>query len=222
MRFLAVNLGYLRVLRVCVGVSARVDSLILQWVVLEVNMLSVIPVLMGGQRGRGAYTRAGYFIRQRCASLVFIFRLVLGLEKSGALALTMFRLLFKLGIPPFHSWVMNVLPGLSLSSAVVVFTVQKFTPLVVLSHTGLGLWWLAVVIVASLVVLLVRAERVVSVYTVLFLSSVRNGMWLLRLVSFGWGWVIYLWVYSFMVASLVFTLKSIGLFSIGHIRGLPV
>ena len=199
--------------------SARVSSLIIQWIILEINMLRVIPLLLARNRRTRASRAIKYFIRQRLASLLFIIAALLGAEKIISVAIITIRLLFKLGIPPFHSWVITLLPGLNPIAVLIILTVQKFIPLIILSCIGFSRRWLALILGSRLVVLLTTIATT-SLYDILFLSSIRNGVWIVTLVSLTRWWVIFFIVYCLLVLRVVVLFNRLKIFSLSHIIAL--
>ena len=103
MIFITPLLGYGLMLFICIIVSLGVGDLFFQWVRLEVNILSVIPLLVIKIREDAVLNRLKYFISQRVASLVFILRILLGAGSGLSAVVVSVVVLFKMGIPPLHS-----------------------------------------------------------------------------------------------------------------------
>merc|ERR1711942_29411 len=102
-------LGFLLVICLCAFISARTRRIVLQWLCLEINILSFIPLLVRGGVSSDIIVGVKYFLSQRIASLLF-FRLVVLNISSIRIEIVIIRtILFKLGVPPFHSWLIRVL-----------------------------------------------------------------------------------------------------------------
>nr|YP_009442821.1 NADH dehydrogenase subunit 2 [Tadarida latouchei]ATP01299.1 NADH dehydrogenase subunit 2 [Tadarida latouchei]QJF46861.1 NADH dehydrogenase subunit 2 [Tadarida latouchei] len=113
------------------------------WIGFEMNMLTIIPMLMKKHNPRSTEAATKYFFTQATASMLLMLAVIINLMYSGqwtvmklsnptssiimTLALTM-----KLGLAPFHFWVPEVTQGIPLSSGLILLTWQKLAPLTVL------------------------------------------------------------------------------------------
>nr|WBP62657.1 NADH dehydrogenase subunit 2 [Ochotona thibetana]WBP62683.1 NADH dehydrogenase subunit 2 [Ochotona thibetana] len=116
---------------------------LLIWVGLEMNMLSIIPILTYKSNPRSTEAATKYFLTQATASMILMMAILLNLMYSGhwtilnpnnhippllmTIALTM-----KLGVAPFHFWVPEVAQGVNLKSSLLLLTWQKIAPLSIL------------------------------------------------------------------------------------------
>nr|WBP62553.1 NADH dehydrogenase subunit 2 [Ochotona thibetana] len=116
---------------------------LLIWTGLEMNMLSIIPVLTYKSNPRSTEAATKYFLTQATASMILMMAILLNLMYSGhwtilnpnnhipPLILTI-ALTMKLGVAPFHFWVPEVAQGVNLKSALLLLTWQKIAPLCIL------------------------------------------------------------------------------------------
>jgi len=72
----------------------------LQWVVLEINILRIIPLIIRRITADRISCGLKYFLSQGTASLILIFFFMVGVGVENIIQIV---LLLKLGIPPFHS-----------------------------------------------------------------------------------------------------------------------
>ncbi|YP_002000315.1 NADH dehydrogenase subunit 2 (mitochondrion) [Ochotona curzoniae] len=116
---------------------------LLIWVGLEMNMLSIIPILTYKSNPRSTEAATKYFLTQATASMILMMAILLNLMYSGhwtilnpnnhippfllTIALTM-----KLGVAPFHFWLPEVAQGVNLKSSLLLLTWQKIAPLSIL------------------------------------------------------------------------------------------
>nr|UNY33498.1 NADH dehydrogenase subunit 2 [Lepidurus apus apus] len=107
------------------------------WVGLELNLLSFIPIMV--TKNNQQLTEAGlkYFLIQALASVVFMFSALFSLfcfNNSSYLIIIilMMSLLLKLGAAPFHMWFPVVAEGLSWDKFLILSTIQKINPLLLL------------------------------------------------------------------------------------------
>nr|ASU92906.1 NADH dehydrogenase subunit 2 [Proechimys guyannensis] len=116
---------------------------LLMWIGLELSMLSIIPILMNKNNPRSTEAATKYFLTQATASMILLMSIIMTMMYSGqwsithsdnpviSMALTL-SLIMKLGLAPFHFWVMEVTQGTSLMSGMILLTWQKIAPLSIL------------------------------------------------------------------------------------------
>lgn len=117
-----------------------------------------------------------------------------GLFSTTAVAIP---LLLKLGLFPFYLWVPHVFRGLSFNSLIILSTIQKFPPLIVLSHIsfyGRVLAALLRIVVGSLGGVFLNNFK-----KILAFSSISHSGWIVFLTYFNSGWCLYLISYSFLI-----------------------
>lgn len=143
---------------------------------LEVNILSVIPLLVVKIREDSVLNGLKYFISQRAASLLFIARVLITSDFSAIVLVRRLAILFKLGIPPFHSWLLSILPNLGYVEMFILIRIQKFIPLMILRQLKVPGLMMRIIVGSTLIFLLLRLNKVGSLFILLFLSSRRNGL----------------------------------------------
>jgi len=204
----------------CVLLSMSSNRLFRQWVCLEMNMLCFIPILVRGLREQAILTGVKYFISQRLASMVFIIRILLTNRIIFVDAFIRLALIFKLGVPPFHSWLISVLTRIGYSRIFMLFTIQKFIPLFIISQIIFIELWLWVLILRLLGVILMTLNSIGSFYLLLILSGALNTIWMLRRVSKGGSWVGFLLTYRVVLGALIFGLAKTSVIKVNDVTGL--
>lgn len=170
-------------------------------------MLCIIPVLLGRASEDSIITGVKYFISQSSASVVFLISLILGNEFFITNALAIVAILFKLGVPPFHRWMLGIIFRINFIELLFILTLQKFTPLIILSQLGVREGILITSIVLRIILIITRININFSFHYMLFLSSVGNGMWIVvSLVTR--VWIIFLILYCIILAGVVIILVA--------------
>lgn len=186
----------------CIVGALRVERLFLQWVCLEVNMLCIIPVLLGSSTQDSIMCGVKYFISQRAASVSFLFSMLLIDSIRFLSIIAIASIIFKLGVPPFHRWIIGIIFNINLLEVFLVLTIQKFIPLIILSQLGINEIRLLVLMGISGFFIIVNVNSNLSLQFILFLSSVGNGIWILAgLIGQVWG--IFLTIYSVILLGAV-------------------
>nr|APC60957.1 NADH dehydrogenase subunit 2 [Pattonomys semivillosus] len=116
---------------------------LLMWAGLELSMLSIIPILMNKTNPRSTEAATKYFLTQATASMLLLLSIIMTMVYSGqwsiiysnnqilTLTLTL-SLIMKLGLAPFHFWVIEVTQGTPLLQGMILLTWQKIAPLSIL------------------------------------------------------------------------------------------
>nr|UNY85961.1 NADH dehydrogenase subunit 2 [Emoia kordoana] len=124
---------------------------LMAWIGLELNTLSIIPVISKHHHPRSTEATTKYFLTQAAASAMLLFASTMNAWHTGTwdisqltdqpacIMLTM-ALSMKLGLAPLHFWLPEVLQGTSLSTALIIATWQKLAPLALmfLTHNSLN------------------------------------------------------------------------------------
>lgn len=108
------------------------------WIGLEINLLSFIPFVIHGNEDLEVESIIKYFLIQSFGSciILFIYFYVTIYQISGFFIgfyiILIFSFILKMGIFPFHFWLVQVMRGISWISCIVLSVWQKLAPLLVL------------------------------------------------------------------------------------------
>lgn len=145
---------------------------ILEWVIIELIILSTIPLLISNKGFNGHQTATKYFLRQSPASLTILITFII--IKGGLSYFILFcRLIFKLGIPPFHGWVFRLLSGLSSKEMFVLLCVQKFPPITLIENL-VKLELLILLSASGIVFVLAYMNSICKLMYLLLMSSIAR------------------------------------------------
>nr|AAV86164.1 NADH dehydrogenase subunit 2 [Pyrilia caica] len=113
------------------------------WAGLEINTLSIIPMISKSHHPRAIEAATKYFLVQATASALLLFSSTINAQHTGqwditqltyppACTLLTIAIAIKLGLTPFHFWFPEVLQGSSLTTAMLLSTVMKLPPITLL------------------------------------------------------------------------------------------
>nr|ABU86372.1 NADH dehydrogenase subunit 2 [Uroplatus sikorae] len=116
---------------------------LLAWMSLELNMLSIIPLMMKSAHPRATEATIKYFIIQTLASTLIMFSSIINAWHTGQWTITYtpttlatttmaIAIMLKMGAAPTHLWYIEVLQGMTMNMALVITTWQKLAPLTLL------------------------------------------------------------------------------------------
>ena len=214
-------MGFIIVIMVCILGALSRGSLFLEWVCLEVNMMAVIPLLCSGYRETSMINRMKYFISQRVASLIFIITFLTNHETLIA-AFCSLAILFKIGIPPFHSWLVRIICNIKYFELFLLIRVQKFIPLAIISQFYVATEIFIVIALRTFLMLLFNLNLVSSIGVLFFLSARGNGLWVIRVAVKTELWLVFLVVYCFVVICSCALLSKFGVYKLGDLHFLKV
>nr|UXE55263.1 NADH dehydrogenase subunit 2 [Cnemaspis molligodai]UXE55264.1 NADH dehydrogenase subunit 2 [Cnemaspis molligodai]UXE55265.1 NADH dehydrogenase subunit 2 [Cnemaspis molligodai] len=116
---------------------------LLAWLALELNTLSVLPIIIKQHHPRATEAATKYFLTQAAAAALILFTGTMNAWQTGQWDITIsnttltttmitLALMLKLGLAPVHFWYPEVLQGSTLPAALLISTWQKIAPLTLL------------------------------------------------------------------------------------------
>nr|AIF79838.1 NADH dehydrogenase subunit 2 [Cnemaspis biocellata] len=116
---------------------------LIAWLGLELNTLSILPVIMKPNHPRATEASTKYFLVQTTAATMILLAGTLNTWQTGqwsithtlspcATALFTAAIMLKLGLAPTHLWYPDVLQGSTTNTALLLSTWQKVAPLTLL------------------------------------------------------------------------------------------
>nr|YP_009113414.1 NADH dehydrogenase subunit 2 [Ara glaucogularis]ADW41670.1 NADH dehydrogenase subunit 2 [Ara glaucogularis]AFI54878.1 NADH dehydrogenase subunit 2 [Ara glaucogularis]AGR33821.1 NADH dehydrogenase subunit 2 [Ara glaucogularis] len=117
------------------------------WVGLEINTLSIIPLISKSHHPRAIEATTKYFLVQAAASTLLLFSGMINAWYTGQWDITQLShppscillttaIATKLGLTPFHFWFPEVLQGSSFTTALLLSTAMKLPPTTILLITS--------------------------------------------------------------------------------------
>nr|ALV88671.1 NADH dehydrogenase subunit 2 [Heteronotia binoei] len=116
---------------------------LLAWLSLELNTLSILPVIMRSNHPRTTEAATKYFLVQTTAATLILLASTMNAWQTGSwdimqsfspLATTLITtaVMMKLAIAPAHLWYPEILQGSTMTTALIISTWQKIAPLTLL------------------------------------------------------------------------------------------
>nr|AIM45346.1 NADH dehydrogenase subunit 2 [Vireo brevipennis]AIM45347.1 NADH dehydrogenase subunit 2 [Vireo brevipennis] len=120
---------------------------IMAWAGLEINTLSILPLISKSHHPRAIEAATKYFLVQAAASTLVLFSGMTNAWHTGQWDITQLThpvscliltaaLSMKLGLVPFHFWFPEVLQGSPLTTGLILSTVMKLPPISLLFMTS--------------------------------------------------------------------------------------
>nr|AAN15918.1 NADH dehydrogenase subunit 2 [Tympanocryptis tetraporophora] len=113
------------------------------WLGLELNMISILPVIAKQKHPRSTEAATKYFLTQATASALMLFASTINAWQTGSwnimqlnnklsCVLMIAALTMKMGAAPAHFWLPEVMQGATLATALLITTWQKIAPITLL------------------------------------------------------------------------------------------
>nr|YP_010878895.1 NADH dehydrogenase subunit 2 [Sambus kanssuensis]WHE42534.1 NADH dehydrogenase subunit 2 [Sambus kanssuensis] len=202
------------------------NSWIGMWMGLEINLLSIIPLMNNSKNLMSSEASLKYFITQALASMFILLAALISTFKTMGSNLIicdlpnliiMSSLLTKMGAAPFHFWFPQVLEGLSWMNSFIMLTWQKIAPMIIMFYLPFS-QLIMLVMVTCLITSALMGLNQTSMRKILVYSSINHIAWMLSSLMFNeMIWLVYFSIYSIMNLMIIIILKKINLFQISQL-----
>nr|BCD33781.1 NADH dehydrogenase subunit 2 [Geothelphusa sakamotoana]BCD33783.1 NADH dehydrogenase subunit 2 [Geothelphusa sakamotoana]BCD33785.1 NADH dehydrogenase subunit 2 [Geothelphusa sakamotoana]BCD33786.1 NADH dehydrogenase subunit 2 [Geothelphusa sakamotoana]BCD33789.1 NADH dehydrogenase subunit 2 [Geothelphusa sakamotoana] len=178
------------------------------WIGLELNMLSFIPLITIKMNFYFSESALKYFLIQALGSTLFILSSCMFLsfpQMSPPLLLT--SLFLKLGSAPFHFWFPQVMSGLIWPQAIILMTLQKIPPMILISYLSMNSNLIQIISFSAILSAIIGALggfNTTQLRKILAFSSINHMSWMLISISISdTFWTFYFLFYSMISLSIV-------------------
>ena len=198
-----------------VFISLRVNSNFLIWILLELNMIRFLPIISSKEHIE-IENSIKYFLIQRWASVIFLIRFfLLNLFLNNMYILIIFRIFMKLGVTPFHIWFISILKTRSLFILIILSTIQKIIPLIILSNLSIKFEILYIIIFFNILTFLIILSRIININKILAVSSMINIIWILFRIIFSLKLIfLFIIIYLFLLIGIyiIYNIYNLNIF----------
>nr|AAL65955.1 NADH dehydrogenase subunit 2 [Contopus virens]AAL65956.1 NADH dehydrogenase subunit 2 [Contopus virens] len=195
---------------------------IMAWTGLEINTLAILPLISKSHHPRAVEASTKYFLIQATASTLLLFSSMINAWFTGQWDITQLThplscmlltaaISMKLGLVPFHFWFPEVLQGSSLMTSLLLATVMKFPPTILLFLTSPSLN-------PTLLLTMAIASAALGGWMGLNQTQIRKIMAFSSISHLGWMTIILIYspkltlitfyLYSLTTAAIFFTLET--------------
>nr|YP_010693801.1 NADH dehydrogenase subunit 2 [Photinus signaticollis]WCD24468.1 NADH dehydrogenase subunit 2 [Photinus signaticollis] len=200
------------------------------WIGLEINALSIIPILINQKNKISSEAAIKYFFTQAIASTVIMFAIITMMSQFNqstkmlsdwAMMIMNSSFLMKMGMAPFHFWFPEVLEGLSWMNSLLMLTWQKIAPMILLMYNIEFMNFIILAIIFSMIVSGLMAINQISLRKIMAYSSINHMGWMLSsMITSKLIWLIYLSIYVIMTISIILILNFMNIFFISQLSSL--
>nr|WVD57207.1 NADH dehydrogenase subunit 2 [Dermestes vorax] len=192
------------------------------WMGLEINLLSIIPLMSSTKNSLQSEAAMKYFITQSIASMILLFSIIIimandiminSLMLPNQMLIMNSAILMKMGAAPFHFWFPEIIEGLSWMNSFILMTWQKIAPMVILMNSMKTTFLITIVIIFSMVISGIMGINQTSIRKILAYSSINHVGWMISsLLVWQSIWFIYISIYTLISFNMIMILKTLNIF----------
>nr|AND96380.1 NADH deshydrogenase subunit 2 [Onthophagus schwaneri] len=195
------------------------------WLGLEINLLSIIPLMSNIKNPMATEAAMKYFITQAMASTIFLFSITLISMNSfffmnDFILTSIFysSLFIKMGAAPFHFWFPEIMEGLTWSTSFIMLTWQKIAPLTLVTYSNFNnLNYLILIIIFCTIISGIMGINQTNMRKILAYSSINHLSWMLAsMLFFETIWIYYFIIYTIINFNIIIILKKFNIFHINQ------
>nr|QFU28805.1 NADH dehydrogenase subunit 2 [Curtos costipennis] len=200
-------------------ISISAYSWVGMWIGLEINLLSIIPIIMN-KNILSSESSIKYFITQTLASTFIMMSIIMMMWKLNFYSNMMTNnpmilimnssLLLKMGMAPFHFWFPEVLEGLNWFYCMIMLTWQKIAPMMLMMFNSKSILFYSIIIITGMTISVFMSFNQISMRKLMTFSSINHMSWMLTTMLLEKTiWIIYFLIYSIITITITITLKNI-------------
>nr|WCQ78442.1 NADH dehydrogenase subunit 2 [Agriotes sp. GTI-106] len=219
---------FLSTLMMSTMISISSYSWLGMWLGLEINLLSIIPLMQNQKNMLSAESSIKYFVTQAIASTMILMSMIMMMNKTSMTSSTFIQstfmltmnssLLTKMGMAPFHFWFPEVMEGLDWMNCLLVLTWQKIAPMVLLMYNMSFTMFMSIIIISSMIISGIMGVNQVSLRKIMAYSSINHMGWMIStMMIMETIWMYYFLIYTLISINVVMILKLMKLFFLNQL-----
>nr|QIV24640.1 NADH dehydrogenase subunit 2 [Brephilydia jejuna] len=183
------------------------------WIGLEINLLSIIPLLSNSNNLYPSESALKYFITQAMASTILLFAIVSSINLNDFISTSLNHywfmifnsaILTKMGAAPFHAWFPEVMEGLSWMNCLIMLTWQKLAPMVILMYNMNMTTFLSAIIIFSTIISGILGLNQISLRKIMAYSSINHIGWMISsMLNSQTIWFMYFVIYTIITVNII-------------------
>nr|UPL65907.1 NADH dehydrogenase subunit 2 [Pilophorus typicus] len=202
------------------------NSWIGMWMGMEINLMSFIPLMFSSKNKSFSQSTMMYFLIQSLASMMFIVitlnnKYMFMLNNYSA-SMMLMSMMMKMGMPPFHFWLPEILNKMNWMMCFILLTWQKIIPIYVTSMIINLDNKFKMLICLSVIVGALGGVNQTSTRKLMTYSSISHLGWMIICASIHKkSWMIYMMLYSILMMLLTTMMHQYNIMFINQMNIFP-
>nr|QQQ88542.1 NADH dehydrogenase subunit 2 [Hyalella sp. 30-5C] len=198
------------------------NSWFIVWVGLEMNLIFFVPLMLSKTNKYSSEASIKYFLVQSFTSVLIISSsLILSESHLMAECILLSAIFLKTGSAPFHQWLPSLVEGLSWGCLMILFILQKISPLLLVSFLlkeAFSYNLMYTVIIACATIGSIGGLMSVSLRKIMAYSSISHMSWVLSsMLLSNFGWVSYYFMYSLVLMCSLNVFNTMKMYTINQL-----
>nr|YP_010736936.1 NADH dehydrogenase subunit 2 [Chinaocerus tubulatus]WEP24823.1 NADH dehydrogenase subunit 2 [Chinaocerus tubulatus] len=188
-----------------VVLSLSSNNWMMLWIGLEISLMCFIPLMISNLMISSECSMK-YFIVQSMSSSIFILGVIfmlMGVSMNYEMIIIL-SMVMKMGVAPFHTWVLSIIEGLNYTATFNLFTIMKMVPMMVIMKMNLNL---NLIIILTLIVGSLFGLNQNSIRKILAYSSIFNMGFMIYSTKNLSLWLLYFLIYTVSLLMLIVILN---------------
>nr|YP_010118091.1 NADH dehydrogenase subunit 2 [Popillia mutans]QPN54185.1 NADH dehydrogenase subunit 2 [Popillia mutans] len=196
------------------------------WMGLEINLLSMIPLISDNKNMMASEAALKYFVIQAMASTLLLFSIIMmSMKFMYQINLILYfnlmfntSLLIKMGAAPFHFWFPEMMEGLNWLNAIIMLTWQKLSPMVLLMYSNSTTLYLILTIMFSMMISGIMGLNQTSLRKILAYSSINHIGWMIgSILLIEIIWFYYYIIYCIITINITMLFYKLNIFHVNQL-----
>nr|YP_010610902.1 NADH dehydrogenase subunit 2 [Seasogonia rosea]WAP91736.1 NADH dehydrogenase subunit 2 [Seasogonia rosea] len=190
------------------------NNLVMMWCGLEISLMSFLPLMISNNFLSSECMMKYFIIQSTSSSLLMMGFIMLMMNVNLNKMIILMSLLLKIGLAPFHNWVLNVIESLTFLTLFLFLTIMKIAPLTVMMYMNQIMLFPSIL---SLIVGAIMGLNQNSFHKILGYSSIFNMGLLCSCIQEMQIWLTYFIIYSIMLIFVIYVLNKLNIIYINQI-----
>nr|YP_009488327.1 NADH dehydrogenase subunit 2 [Cysteochila chiniana]AWD31586.1 NADH dehydrogenase subunit 2 [Cysteochila chiniana] len=182
------------------------------WMGMEINMMMTIPFMFQNKSKELSEKIMTYFLTQAMGSIILLTSIMMktyNLNFMIVMFTTTVSMMIKMGIPPFHMWMPEMLNKMDWITLLIMITLQKINPLIVSSQLTEQNNLLNMMMITAATVGSISGINQLSLSKIMAFSSINHMSWMMMCMAMKNNlWIKYFIVYALITATLCLTFNK--------------
>nr|YP_010381631.1 NADH dehydrogenase subunit 2 [Symplana brevistrata]UDL72006.1 NADH dehydrogenase subunit 2 [Symplana brevistrata] len=155
------------------------SNFLMTWMSMEINLISFLPLITKSKKMKDQPMK--YFIIQSLSSSMMLLSMIMKFKIETPINFEMFMmisLMMKMGMIPFHLWMLSFMEKLSWMNCFIMNTLQKLSPILVTSQI-ISFKMLILPMTLSLMIAPISMMSINSIKKIIGYSSIYNSPWMI-------------------------------------------